>query len=417
MSMQYDFGYQVLGPVFRLFCYRLRLIEQYKRQTPVLFLSRGGIRLHYFYQQYLGANKLALIAPRHDFYISRMAAFSVLLSLGSRYAAEEIAKEYAFQPIGSVMRFFLPQEEFISWHGGLMAAGEDPAVPVSADYLMKLASGFRPHETSFQSHIARQHDLLVEYFGTLMGAQREAILVDTGWSGSIIKSLQDIFPDVDFTAAFFGRFNYGKPPPRWFDSITGLVMQNEHYNPLKPQSAIVFHRHLIESLCEPAWQSVQYFERRGGIVQPASGIMPERVKAPAAEEAIAGAVRDFIFSKPVTSPEHVVAEYHVAIKRLARILKYPRAQEARLFGVPPRSADFGRDMMVPVLLPVSTTGRRIDRIRQSLWHQGQAALEYGSLRWPFQFAITMTQTDLGAFPQLKQDIRKWWLKLRHRRTQ
>jgi len=388
----------------RFFCFRLRLIEQFKGQTPFLFLSRGGLRLHHFYEHYLQANNLAPIAPRHDFYISRMAAFRALLANGSGYAAEEIAKEYAYQPSSIAMKYFLPETLHGPWESALNQAGAWPGTPMTPNYLLELSSNNRPHGEIFSSHVREQRKLLAEYFATLISGHGEAILIDTGWSGSIVKSLQDLFPDTSLTAAFFGRFNYGKPAPPWFNSITGLVMQHERYTPSAPQSSLVFHRHLIEGLCEPAWPSVQYFERAGSRIVPDCGLMPEDRKAPQTDEDLGQAVLDFIAAEPAANPERVIHDYQAGMKKLARLITYPNLDEAHALCMPPRSADFGRKLFVPVLLPNTAGGSRLNRVKRSLWWQGQAALEYGIFRKPAQFAITWREAPRGLLEPLKRFV-------------
>lgn len=407
MSLQYRLGYECLGPVMRFFCFRLRLIEQFKGPTPLLFLSRGGLRLHYFYENYLQANKLAPIAPRHDFYISRMASFRALLARGSTYAAQEIAKEYAFQPSSIVMKYFLPEPLHSAWEIALKQTCAGSDTPVTADYLLELTSNAAPHGVLFQSHLKKQLELISEYFATLIADQDEAILIDTGWSGSIFRALQDLFPHTSLTAAFLGRSNYGKPAPSWFNSITGLVMQNEQYTPSSPQSSLVFHRHLIEGLCEPAWPSVQYFERSVSRIAPDCGVMPEALKAPQNDEDLCQAIFDFIAAEPASSPERVIYDHQVGMIKLARLITYPSSDEARALGMPPRSADFGRKLLVPVLLPKSVGGSRFSRVKQSLWWQGQAALEYGIFRKPVQFAITWKESYRGLLEPLKRFVAQW----------
>lgn len=407
MSLAYDLGYQTLGPVFRFFCHRLRLIERYKKGVPLLFLSRGGLRLHHFYGTYLEANALEPLSPARDFYISRMAAFRALLAQQSCYAADEIAREYGYQPVGGVMRCFLPDTVFNRWQKAFEKRGDDPEQPVSAGFLLRSQLGDCAHGAVFREHTIEQRALLAELFAQLRDGDDEAILVDTGWSGSIVKALQDLFPEIAITAAYFGRFNYGKPQPPWFHSITGLVLQHENFSPTAPQSALVFHRHLIESVCEPPWPSVEYYRRHGDEVIPASGIMPEGLKIPSEGEDVARAIGDYLGHECAATPAQLVRDYHSAIHQLSRILKYPTRQQALAFGMPPRSADFGRALNVPVLLARTEGGSAAYRLKHSLWRQGQAALEFGLLRRPVQWLVTWRSTSGRILAHLRRLAGEW----------
>ena len=387
MSKQYKVGFDVLGPVFRFFCFRLRLIETYKSQTPLLFLSRGGLRLRYFYETYLASNHLPEIAPRGDFYISRIAAFRALLARKSQYAAEMVASEYRGMSTRSALRLFLSAQ-------GNLDDAEELAIPeklldgpVSAESLVAIISTLERSEGNRDNFLAQQHDLLTTHFDELVGDQKEVVLVDTGWSGSIIRSLKELFPKHTFTAAFFGRYNYGKPAPEWFDAISGLVFQGEDFSITKPQTSLMFHRHLVENLCEPPWPSAERFEHKEGTVLPVGGPMPSKARKPQEYEEMARGVADFLATEITSNPEVLINEYRAAIKILSKLLVFPNRETAKLLGELDRPADFGREKPVPVLLDQSFGGSRMDRVRNSLWRQGQIAMEYGVFRYPLQLAL------------------------------
>src|SRR5699024_9906881 len=75
----------------------------------------------------------------------------------------------------------------------------------------------------------------------------------------------------------------------------------------------------------------------------------------------------------------VLRRHRSAMDKLARMLTQPSDEEARALQGKHRSADYGRSTKVPVLLdPVDRNqwDTRDKRIKDSLWTQGQIALEY-----------------------------------------
>lgn len=403
----YSISYSVLGPVFRMFCLRLRLVEQFKAGAPLLFLSRGGIRLHHFYRLYLSTNSLVPISPATDFYISRMAAFRALLAGGSQYAAREICKEYRAYSLRDAMECFLPAEVYAGWLE-LFDQEHSPESPVrlEAAWLLDYLAEEQPSALHLSSHLKQQKALLTSHFSEATAGGKDVIPVDTGWSGSIVHSMRQLFPDSTFTACFFGRYNYGKAHPPWFDSISGLIMQHDRYQWLLPQSSFVFHRHVIEHVCEPHWPSVEYYVLDGSTVYPGSGNIPEHICRPGDDEPLARGVADYIAQNPVAGIHSAMKEYNHAMRRLARLLCFPGRETALALGGISRSADFGRDLDVPVLIAAGPLSGKLKRLAGALWQNGQAALEFRVLRLPVQLAIVVGNSMAGIRGRLRSTLRR-----------
>jgi hypothetical protein len=392
MSAGIEYSQHYLGPVFERFCYRLWLADQFHVGKPaaMLFLSRGGLRLRHFYETFLEHRGVEGGLARHDFYLSRMSVFRALLISHPNVALPRIAGEYGRFRFFEGMQCFLPAEVFEQWQQGFSSEQREELsqVPFTEQRLHDAVFLWCDTNTALLAHLREQAELIQRHFSETAGDAREVVLVDTGWSGSIIQGMKALFPAVEFKAAMVGRYNYGGHYPEWFSDIVGLEAEGVHYDPSDPVTSLFHHRHVIEALCEPRWPSVEYYRCEEGVVIPAQGAIPEHLRQVSADEPLAHGVDLYLHSRsgrPEAGDIHLAAEQ--AATRLQRLICYPSSGEARAFSVTSRSADFGTDLEVAMLID-DDEGSKHDRIIRSLWLQGQAALEFGALRHIPQWLIT-----------------------------
>ncbi|MEQ1867464.1 MAG: glycosyltransferase [Micropepsaceae bacterium] len=214
-----------------------------------------------------------------------------------------------------------------------------------------------------------------------MGDARCALLVDTGWQGRSQNLLTRAFPEIDWWGAYFGRSGTPSSDRTNWHKMIGIAFESDQFDPARPQTCVVLNRHLIENLFEPAGRSIEW------LAEPEAGV----VVAPDADSVLADAPTresDPIFSgvlshletlqdgnKPSLLRRHAAEAW----SRIARMTLHPAPGDLALFDAVERSADFGRDLKVPMLLPkeVRFDGDTPDlRIRDALWPCGQAAVEY-----------------------------------------
>jgi glycosyltransferase involved in cell wall biosynthesis len=90
------------------------------------------------------------------------------------------------------------------------------------------------------------------------------------------------------------------------------------------------------------------------------------------------AVRRYVSDNAGQSASRIFAAHNAAMPELARMILRPTADEVPVLSGKLRSADFGKSTVVPVVRDPSAGGAedRDLRIAQSLWTEGQIALEY-----------------------------------------
>jgi hypothetical protein len=403
MKSSYEVGRDILGPILYRFCYQLWLhqLAWHDREAIALFVSRGGIRLRYFFNEFLAVTGQEPPLPMSDYYVSRMAALKTNMALRPQDAVDELAKEFRYWTVHDSMGALLPWPVFEPWWNAL---GEDlqrkySAEHINRDILLALLSPEHRGHQVLQAYFSDQADLSRRHLDSARGGRQHVLLVDTGWSGSILGAIQAVYPDVSFMGHFFGRYAYGEAWKPWFGQLIGIEVEDRTFRWHRPHTSLFQHRHLIEGMCEPAWPSVEWYraDESGQVFSQAGPIPPERIQ-PSAEEPFAQGVADYIRGNQAGLSAHAIhRKADAAARRLRRLICFPRAAESELLTVKTRSADFGKNLDVPVLLATgktTTLRERIANVRRSLWPEAQIALEFGVWRIPIQLAHLLANRRL-----------------------
>lgn len=381
----------LLGPLFYRFCYKLYLAQccQPENSTMLLFLSRGGIRLRLFYEAFLSANGLRPPCPYQDFYVSRMALIKAGLMFSYERVKGDFLSEYSHFTVRASMEAFLQPDQYQKWRE------LDPCCDVEEvingevmDELFR-ADGAGPEY--LREVLKEEFEKYKKYLSDTVAGHRNLILVDTGWSGSILKYMRALDDDAEYTAWFFGRYNYTKADPDWFSHVVGLEVQNHSFDRRKPITSIFLNRHLIEGLCEIRWPSVTGYRRNpGGEVESYEGFAPASSVVPDDSEPHAQGILLYLQSaQNGMNYEAINHDANKAARQLCRRLMYPSKRDLPLFSVLARSADFGKNLDVPFFLEPVKPGYRLKAkvraCRESLWPTGQMAIEFGAFRLVAQF--------------------------------
>jgi glycosyltransferase involved in cell wall biosynthesis len=178
---------------------------------------------------------------------------------------------------------------------------------------------------------------------------------------------------------YFGRILTPEHDRRIVQDCIGLMFEAEAWDPDRPETAFVRHRHLIETLLEPRAPSVE--DVRGGPARSAVETAIERLQAAAPtpeDDALYLAVRSYVADNAGQRPARILAACSAAMPELARMLVRPRAEEVRVIASGGRSADFGKSLVVPVVRDPQgePAENRDDRIDRALWTEGQIGLEF-----------------------------------------
>jgi glycosyltransferase involved in cell wall biosynthesis len=353
--------------------------------TQFLFNARAGVRIRHLYSLFLEGRGLSMDDSFSMFWASRLSVAKGTFARQPARSVELIRREYEYAPLSDLIAGVLRNNpEMLN----RINFSDKSLALLGAQFPQWLSSGAAPARI-LQSYFRDSSAAMDDYVAKLMGNRRRAVLIDSGWQGTAQTLLADSFPQYSWKGLYFGRsFLPGHQAERGRD-IIGLLFENDYYDPQQPESAFIRHRHLIESLLEPNAPSIEEIPSGKflSLVQPAidSNIADEPDIA-----------KDFHYARAVAyfqchaglSDVEILMRYQDAMPKLARIIVHPSAIEAAALLSKERSADFGKELLVPVLLSPSEVDHglsRQQRIKDALWQEGQIALEYkGDTRSAFE---------------------------------
>lgn len=359
------YGFKYLGPVIASFLQDLdgvlaRLVTQ--RGGRALFVARGGLLIQHALNVYREAVGASAMAPEAPLYISRFMAAKGAWKHAPERTLAVLDREFGAATAAAYLQRLDPKLE--------IEADQTPAYASFSRFLEEDG----PLQQASRAHLDRQAELVGRYTtGMVEGASLMA-LVDTGWRGTIQSLLACRHPDREFWGANFGR--YGEVDPAISPRLLGIGFSG-HYDPDKPLSAVVHHRHLIEALFEPIGASIEAVEEEDGAVRPV-GIeaFTSAAPRPSQPELYDGMLRYLREVAPDLSYSSLLHERDLAAKQIAQHVLFPTPEMARVLGAFTSSFDFGRHDRRPVLLdPTDSRSGPEERIKASLWKQGQIALE------------------------------------------
>jgi len=384
-------NHDLLGPLFYRFLFKLYLSQTVydSSDTILLFLARGGIRIRAFYERFLAANELESPILYSDFYISRMAVIKA--SMFSNYEAvyQDFLGEYFCFSLSKTVSTFFGQYAHDTWVK--MPGAGDPNIPLAQSSLNQLIWAHTESADYVRRLLLEQQEWYFEYLKEIVGKKKNVIVVDTGWSGSILNYMQGLDRARDYTALYFGRYNYGKSALPWFDRVVGVEVEGHDFKRKNPVTAVFLNRHLIEGLCEICWPSVTGYQKmENGLLGPSGGFVPEELVSPLPEEAQAYGVMKYISEG---EDGFDIQKIHIsgerAARQLCRRLMYPGKDDLTFFSVETRSADFGKELDVPVFITpirnVFDLKMKLENIKNSLWPTGQITLEFPKIHRIVQF--------------------------------
>lgn len=375
-------NYNLVGPLFYRFLFKLHMTHAAydPEDTVVLFLSRGGIRMRYFYELFLQRNGLKSAIPYSDFYVSRMAVIKANMIANYELVYQDFLNEYYGYTIGDAVHTFFGNDVYVRWDK--MHAPQDKGTLLNQDTLNLLLWGDTESADYLRRVLYEQNELYLKYLREIAGEKKNIVIVDTGWSGSILTYMDNLDPEREYTALYFGRYNYGKDEPGWFNKIVGVEAEDRDFNLNKPETALFLNRHLIEGLSEIRWPSVDGYQMGADdSVEPLIGFAPQEMVIPLVDEAQAYGVMKYIFDAGDRLDIHKIHESgDRAARLLCRRLMYPGRDDLAFFSVATRSADFGKELDVPMFLPpirnIFNFKKKLNNIKISLWPSGQVTVEF-----------------------------------------
>lgn len=406
-SLTRHIGYDLMGPVIERWLLGLHQYISYfdDGHTLFLFCARAGVRIKRLYELFLARHGLPQSAKKMEiFWGSRVSVAKGVFRSSPEAASRVIAKEFHDQPLSYLIQSLLR-------HHNSLLAKIDLANPDLRAHGFNFPGWITTSTAKeLRNYLNASSDALQNYVSGITKDYNRVVLIDSGWQGTTQSLLTEAFPTLAWKGLYFGRILTESHDPRITDDVIGILFEGEHFSRAKPETAFVEHRHLIETLLEPNGSSID--EVCGGEFEE---IALRLAKSNLEEKPTL--VRDPLYmlveqylgdSNRENSLALIYSQHECAMKELARILINPTRQEALALNCKDRSADFGKELEVPVLLDkqaenVMTADQRIER---ALWKQGQVALEYdGKISSEIQLRITGISNVIGYFdPNFLEDL-------------
>lgn len=388
-----SFGREVFGPIVAEFCLSIWLYaEQAKRNggTALLFCARGGIGIREAFERVLRALGLPLDLMRDNILISRLVAARSAVVVRSPAVLDELGREFQGRTFADVARAL----------GG--QSYELPDVWRQTFDPKKFFAVLDTHagQEVFED-VRRQNDLFARHLEEISAGAERIVLCDTGLYGSTQRLLAAGFPHRQFETIQFARCNYKGLSEDHFPKVAGLIVEQNLYDPLKPETVILRYWQIIESLFEPALPSVRFFsETVDGAVVANCGDVRFGALDPSAENPLLCGALQYI--DHVLSGAQVLREADRAWLRLKRAIINPSKIDIVALGVGARSVDFGRSDMVHVLnRPQSADlAAKLMSVRSQLWREGAIARDFPRFKPPLLAALEMAHVLRGVSARL-----------------
>ncbi|WP_132411894.1 hydrolase [Neorhizobium sp. S3-V5DH] len=367
------FGREVFGPIVAQFCLGIWLYAseaQVRGDAVLLFCARGGLGIRQVLERLLARLELPLNIRRENLLVSRLVAARAALMVRHPAVLDELGREFerkSFADVAralGVMRYDLPSE----WLEDFRANR----------FFQKLD---RPEAQALVEDIASQNNLFMSHLDILTKGKSRVILCDTGLYGSTQRLLAAGLPGFRFETIQFARSNYKGFSEDHFPRVSGLVVEENLYNPLKVETVILRYWQIIESLFEPNIPSVRQFTRTtdGNITSNAGETAYGRLDAAKGNALLAGVLQ---YVDNAVSGLQILQDSEVAWRRLKRAITYPGAFDMHALGVGARSVDFGRQENVHVLhhAEAHDTVQKLAAIKSQLWREGAIARDFPRLK-------------------------------------
>ncbi|MFD1510551.1 glycosyltransferase family 2 protein [Lacimonas salitolerans] len=366
----------MLGPVINIFMARL---HAYLRQCDdadhkVLFALRAGVRIKDLYETWLSARNA--YQPTNLFLLraSRMMAIKAAYHAAPTLAVTALGRELQGASLNDIISCLLHQD---------VISGRCPEPPKVQQ--MPLHDFIKSEDQAaklVRRYLSRQSDLYASYLNRLADNAERLILVDSGWRGTTQFLLEQAFPNYEWEGLYFGCIGGIEILGRGTGPKHGLMFDSDIYQPDKPETAFVIHRHLIESLFEPGIASIEHIEpgdteRKLGTADLVKNELRENW-----DDAYDG-VRAYLNTHASDPLSKATSDYQVAMERLAELLCYPTKNDIQNACGKMRSHDLGRYGATSSVMPARDrfVGDSSElRIEQAIWKTGQAALEYSAER-------------------------------------
>jgi len=384
-----SFGREVFGPIVAQFCLFIWLYAQQAKagdDAVLLFCARGGLGIREAFERLLPRLGLSLDLKRENLLVSRLVAARSAVMVRSPAVLDELGREFQGKRFIDVAR--------------ALGGGDYPSSPVW-EQRFDPARFFSMLETAtgedLVNDIRSQNSLFARHLHQVGGDARRIILCDTGLYGSTQRLLAAGFPELRFETIQFARCNYKGLSEDHFPQVSGLVVEDDLYNPLRVETVILRYWQILENLFEPAIPSVRHFSQDSdGAVTANAGDIRYGQLDPATGNTHLSGVLDYIGD--CKSGSLIDRDAARAWRRLRQAITNPSRSDILLLDTNPRSVDFGKPDLVRVM-EKSDSAKIADKLRalkSQLWREGAIARDFPVLKPALLTALELAHIVRGA---------------------
>ncbi len=388
------FGREVFGPIVAQFCLYIWLYAreaETRGDAALLFCARGGIGIREAFEKLVAKLDLPLEIRRENILISRLVAARAAFMKQSPAVLDELGREFEKNTFADVANAL----------GGRTYDLAGPwQLPFDPGHFFAMID--TPEGCGVLDDIARQNELFERHLDQIAGDASRIILCDTGLYGSTQRLVAAGMPERTFETIQFARCNYKGLSEDHFPQVTGLVVEEDLYNPLRVETVILRYWQIIESLFEPAIPSVRHLSETGdGRVYSNAGKFAYGELDPADGNLLLAGVLEYI--DRIGSGTEIMSDADLAWLRLKRAITNPRAFDMMALGVGARSVDFGRPESVYVLKQSTAPdlAKRLTAVKSQLWREGAIARDFPLLKGALLTALEMVHIVRGVSARLK----------------
>jgi hypothetical protein len=191
------------------------------------------------------------------------------------------------------------------------------------------------------------------------------------------------FRDLNLETVQFARANYKDLGDEHFARVTGLMVQQDSYDPLRAATSVLRYWHLIESLFEPKLASVRSFQLDAdGNVRANCGVIDYGSFGPESFSSLLNGVLHYLDRLTPTAAAEIAPAAERAFRQLRRAIVRPSQQDLRTLTVGTRSVDFGREKTMEVISkePVARVADKLRMVTSQHWHEGAIVRDFPTLK-------------------------------------
>jgi hypothetical protein len=335
----------------------------------LLFCARGGIGIRETFERVVAKLDLPLRARRENFMVSRLVAARAALLSRCPSVEQELNREFHKDRLSDVA---------CALGGRSYELGREWLEPFTAPEFLKLL--FSSSGKEVLADIEKQNALFERHLQQLVRTADRLILCDTGLYGSTQRLLADAFPRYRFEMLQFARANYKRRHgEEHFPSVSGLLVEENCYNPLHVASCVLRYWQLVERLFEPDVPSVRSFQEDvDGQVMGNCGDVKFGSFGPAAWSDLLMGAWEYVDNLPPNGGPSLFDASDGAWHRLKRAITRPGDAEILTLGTGTRSVDFGRSGHVEILSSehAARPSKRLLCLKAQLWREGAIACAF-----------------------------------------